>query len=415
MLSSLYRGTVGYLGHVGQFNRNVRLCLAASVLSAMAQGIFGVAFNLYILSMGITADVLGGILSASPLAQGIGSIPAGLVAEVIGFRHAFGLIYATAGLSQVVQVTALAVPVIVLASFVGGLGMAGDFVVRLPFLAAQTSPAQRNHVFSVSSMLNTLGMALGALFAGFAPTLLGAVTTDLTTAYRWTLYSSAALLLVAALPSFLIRDATRTPRRHLGLGVYLWGMDRFTFQQAVVSLFVGLSMGLVFPFLNLFFVYHLDTSREFFGTVTALAIVPLVLATALAPTLAVRLGSVRVVTILRCIIPLCMVLMAVTRNPLLGTLGYWGQRALISMSQPLSFAFAMDAAAPRAKLAASAWLNVTFWLGNALAAPIAGALIGQSNYALPLYLAAAAMLGAAVCNEVFFGPLERAINARAAQ
>ncbi len=85
-------GITTYFGSFFGFNRNVRLSFSANLLNGLSQGIFLVVFNLYILEMGISADVLGGILSASPLAQALGSIPIGFLAEVIGFRKVFVLI-----------------------------------------------------------------------------------------------------------------------------------------------------------------------------------------------------------------------------------------------------------------------------------------------------------------------------------
>ncbi len=41
----------------------------------VAQGIFAVDFNLYILSLGVTADTLGAVLSAAPFAQALASWP----------------------------------------------------------------------------------------------------------------------------------------------------------------------------------------------------------------------------------------------------------------------------------------------------------------------------------------------------
>ena len=53
--------TIADLGHL---NRNVQLLLLATVLTGISQGIFGVNFNLYILTLGIQPDTLGTILSA---------------------------------------------------------------------------------------------------------------------------------------------------------------------------------------------------------------------------------------------------------------------------------------------------------------------------------------------------------------
>lgn len=157
--------------------------------------------------------------------------------------------------------------------------------------------------------------------------------------------------------------------------------------------------------MNLYFIRHLGTSREFFGTVAALTLLPSTIATSLGPLFATQIGTVPAVTLLRSLIPVALVTLALTGQPLLGTVGYWCQRALFSMSQPLSFAFAMGAADQKTKAAVAAWLNVTFWLGIGVAAPLTGSLLAQSNYALPLYLSSIAILLAALSNQFFFGPL----------
>ena len=50
----------------------------------------------------------------------------------------------------------------------------------------------------------------------------------------------------------------------------------------------------------------------------------------------------------------------------------------------------MDTAAPRGKAAASAWLEITFWIGMAIAAPATGFLLARQSYTLPFLISAAA-------------------------
>ncbi len=413
MLDRLFRGVKDYVSHLAHFNRNVRLCFLASMLSGMAQGAFTVIFNLYIVALGIGPEVLGRILSAGPFAQAVGSIPAGFLAEIIGYKSAFAIIYGATGLSQIAQVASANALLIFAAAFVGGLAFAGDFVVRLPFLAANTSESERTHVFSLSSLIFSMSLSLGALLAGYGPDLLRSLTSDLIVAYRYTLYAAGALTLLSLFPIALIKAQAVRARHKISLHPYLWGMDRFTVQAAIASGFVGIAQGLVGPFLNLYFVYHLGTTREFFGNVTALSLLPVVLAVALGPAIAMRMGKVRSVTILRLLVPLSLFLMAVTTQPLLGTAGYWAYRALFMMSQPISFAFAMQAAERKAVVAASAWLNVTYWLGNAIAAPVTGIYLAHLDYATPFYLAAVAAVLAGLSNQIFFAPKEKLLKDKA--
>jgi predicted MFS family arabinose efflux permease len=97
---------------------------------------------------------------------------------------------------------------------------------------------------------------------------------------------------------------------------------------------------------------------------------------------------------------------AFTSSQYVGMAAYLAQYVLIQMSQPLSFAFAMYFATVQARTVISAWLNVTFWLGNALAAPVTGYFLGLSDYRSPILLAAVAMIIAATLNQRFFHKLE---------
>jgi MFS family permease len=403
MTSSLRQRAAAYAHQARQLNRNCRLVFVSSALNGTAQGIFSVVFNLYILSLGVRPDVLGRILSAEPFAQALGSIPVGFMTEIVGFRNSFLSIYGVSSLAKLVQSSLAVLPIIALAGFIGGLAYSGDFVVRLPFLAANTDGPQRTYAYTFQNMLFGVSVSLGALFAGFAPNLLLRVTPNLTLAYRYTLYAAAGLSLLSLLPLSQLREPRTVSHRKISLYPYLNGMDRFTRQQALVSLFVGLSFGTLMSFANVYFVYGLKTSREFFGTISALTVVPITLATALGPAIANRLGTVKAVSWLRYAIPVSLLTLALTRNPWVATFAYWGQRALAMTSQPLSFAFAMEEASPKAKTAVSAWLNVTFWLGIGISAPVTGHFIARSDYASPLYLSAVAIFLAGLSNQIFFG------------
>ena len=184
-------------------------------------------------------------------------------------------------------------------------------------------------------------------------------------------------------------------------------MDRFIIHQVLITAVVGLSVGLIAPYMNLIFIDHLGTSVAFYGTISALALIPAVLGAAIIPVVATRTRSVvGIVTALRIAIPGFLVILALTASPAVGTGAYWAQNALFFMSSPLSFAFAMGIAGD-ARTLLSAWLNIAFWLGNALGAPVTGALIARANYRLPLLLAAAVSLAAAVLNQGLMRPVEK--------
>ncbi len=104
----------------------------------------------------------------------------------------------------------------------------------------------------------------------------------------------------------------------------------------------------------------------------------------------------------RLLMPLACLVMAVTLSPLLGAAAYWSLRAFFMMGQALWFAFSMETGDSQAKAATSAWLNITYWLGNAVTTPIVGLLIARSNYGAPFFLAVATGLAGSALTFFFF-------------
>jgi len=404
------RAAIDYRNSLRGLNRNCWLLFLAGTLSGVAQGIFAVDFNLYILSLGVTADTLGAVLSAAPFAQALASIPMAFIAEALGFKLTFVLIFGLSALAKIGQVLSGSVPLIALSAFVDGLAMAGSFVVRLPFLALNAKPEAQTQVYTVNSMLFSVSMSMGSLFASRLPALFSGLVPDLAGAYRATLLVAAALTLASVIPALLLRPTPMPRTQRPGLAAYFWKIDRFIIHQALITAVVGLSIGLIAPYMNLIFIDHLGTSVAFYGTISALALIPAVLGAAIIPIVATRTRSVvGVVTALRIAIPGFLVVLAMTASSAVGTGAYWAQNALFFMSSPLSFAFAMDVARESRTLL-SAWLNIAFWLGNALGAPVTGALIARSNYRLPLLLAAAVSVVAAVLNQGLMRPVEKRMH-----
>lgn len=403
MTGKIKRAIVGYAREIKSFNRNIRLSLLATVLGGVAQGIFNVVFNLYILSMGITENVLGGILSAGPFAHAIASIPIGFLSELVGYKEIFVGIYAVAGIAQLVQVTTIDVRLISLAAFVGGFVLTGNFVVRMPFLSANANDGGRAHVFSVDSLLFGFSAAFGALIAGYVPEVLTFLSPDLTLRYRYTLYLAAALTFLGVIPSLMLRKSAPRARRKISLHPYLWGMDGFTVKTAIIELFIGLFIGLVGPFMNLYFVYRLGTTREFYGTIEALALAPVMIATALVPAFVKRLGALRASITVRALAPLATFVMALTTAPWLGTASYWIYIAALRMSQSMWFVFVMGTASEKSKVAVSAWLEITFWLGMGVASWLTGGFLADANYTLPFLLSSAASVVTGVLTYALVG------------
>lgn len=405
-MTGALQAVLEYTQRIRQLNRNARLFLTTTILTSMALGIFNVVFNLYILSVGIGEGQLGAITGAGPLATALVAIPVSLVAEAIGYKGSWLIILVITGATQLARVSTANVSLIILAAFIGGLGSAGDFVVRMPFLAENSEASTRAFVFSMNTLLTSVATAVGTVLAGYLPSMKSLASLEMSLAYRYTLFIASGLTFLALIPAWMIKSRPSKERRKVSLAPYFWGIDSCTVRLSCLSLFRGLNTGFITPFLNIYFVSHLGASRQFYSTIMALAIIPIMIGVALGPMIARHLGNVRTITILRYLVTVPTLIMAFTLNPMAAAGAEWALRAVTMMEQPLWFAFAMGAATERTRAATSAWLHVTFVLGQAAAAPIAGIFLANSNYPALFYLSALAMGVAGILNDVFFGAWE---------
>jgi len=80
-------------------NRNIKLYLLTVLLINIGFGVIEADFNLYILSMNMSPDFLGVILSLTPFAQVLAAIPIGFLAEKIGSKRSLILVNLVVGFS----------------------------------------------------------------------------------------------------------------------------------------------------------------------------------------------------------------------------------------------------------------------------------------------------------------------------
>lgn len=399
-----------YIGNIKKFSKNVRLLMLAAMFSYIAFGMFSVNFNLYIISLGITPDSLGNILSAAPFASLLASIPLGFIAEKLGYRKVFLFIYLVSGLGLLAQVATANVTIITIAAFITGLASSGNFVIRLPFLASNIEDADRTFVFSVDAFLGGIMIAVGALLAGYLPNFFQNLVGNIQLAYRYTLFFSGSLTLLALIPVFMIADFQHTQKGKISLKPYLWGVDKFLVKSALIEFFLGFTHGLIVPFINIFFLFYLNTSREYYSWVEAIAFIPIISATLIGPLLATKYGNIKTIIVARFFIPILFLSFITSISHFIGTGSYLGYRAIFTMSQSLWFAFAMAVISNKSKAALSAWLQITFQVGIILAAQITGNLLNRGNYTLPFILAASGAVVSSLLTWILIYPYKDRIT-----
>lgn len=146
--------------------------LAARLIRSIGQGALAVDFALYLNALHWSGFAIGALLTVTGVGYTFGSIASGTVSDRIG-RKGLILIYdfsliGVGLLAASFQTTWVIVVCAMLGGFGrGGNGSAGPFSpVEQAWLARETSPQSRAHIYSLNSAMGFYGMATGALIAG---------------------------------------------------------------------------------------------------------------------------------------------------------------------------------------------------------------------------------------------------------
>jgi len=368
-----------YFISIREFNRNFKLYLITIFLINVGFGVFQTEFNLYILSMGIKPEFLGVILSLTPFAQALASIPIGFLAEKIGNKHALIMINVVIGFAYLLRVVSSNQILILAGAFLTGVMACGYYIVQMPFISSYVSE-DKNKAFTFTSIVFYSGLSIGTLIGGFLPKLIGHYLADEMLTYRLILILFSIIIIAASSPLFLLEKDKPHDTRKISLSPYLNNIDKNTIRFAIIEFFIGLGLTFLMLFINIIFIRYYLSNLEFFGASTSLLIFPTILLLFIGPILAKKSSTLKVMMVTRLLSALFALVTVLTINPWLGASAYIIFRSSLILAQSLGVAFAVSVATRRSRVATSAWLEATFDIGAGLAALLGGVLIAANGF-----------------------------------
>ncbi len=396
----------GFIKEIHGLDRNIRVYLITILLANLSFGVFQADFNLYILSLGLTPDFLGIILSLTPFAQALTAIPIGFLAEKIGHKRSLILVNSVVGLAYLMRVISTDSRLILAGSFLAGVMACGYFIIQLPFLSHYAGD-NKNLPFTFANLITFSATSLGALLGGFLPRWIEPLSLGETLSFRLVLAAFSLLIIAGTLPLFLLKRDKPSDTSHISLSPYLQGIDSATIQFAAVELFIGLGFAFLIFFINLFFVFHYNSDIESFGIMNLILILPLTVILLIGPALAKRFRNLPIILLGRLLSVFAAAAVGYTTNPTIGGSAYVLFRSFASLSQTLWFAFAASIATRRSRMATSAWLEITYQIGLGIAALAGGRLIANGAYFTIGMLSALSMAVAFILTYIFFGRTDR--------
>ena len=277
------------------FNRNVRSFFLFGFSINAGMTLYFLLYNLYLLRLSYQEDFIGQVAAMAPLATALLALPTGVLSDRLGrrpFLIASGLLLAVSQLGLCLSTASVA---LLAFSFVGGVANAFIWVNHVPFLSDHAHPSRRAEAIVVWSAVQVVVRMLLSLAGGFLPGAMGwflGTSTDVPEPFRYALLLGAACSLVSVVPLLRIPRPSAPLREPSPEEEQDTDRPRSVF--AVIAATAGLrgfSMGLTYPFFNVFFEEQLHIGPVAIGAVFFLSHLVGLPFTFSVPALVRRFGS----------------------------------------------------------------------------------------------------------------------------
>jgi predicted MFS family arabinose efflux permease len=399
-----------YWGHLKLFSRNARLFLVGIFFVGLNYSVFMLLLNLYFKELGFTEDLIGEILSSGAWGMAIISVPAALMIPKVQIRQILILSVLSTGILCLLQASLVDRTQLLVASLFLGMMRSLIYVAAAPFMMRNSTPKERTYLFSLHFGTYLVAAIVGSLGGGYLPNLFSHYVDFGPIAFRYSLYVSVFLGVLALIPFMMI-----TPERKIAEpATSKKGWDKKLLTERGILFFrlcspffiLGLGAGFIIPFLNLYFRDRFLLPARTIGIFFALLEFSMLTGILIGPLLSKKFGMIKtIVSTQLSSIPFMLVL-AFTYNLPLALVSFLFRGALMNMSQPISTNFAMEKVKEKEQALANALLMLA-WTGSwAVSANLGGRLIKAYAFTPPLLITVGLYVISSVLYYIFFSSEE---------
>lgn len=405
----------GYIAKLKSFSHNARQYLLFVFLTTLNQGIYGVIFNLYILSLGFREDFLGLILSLSSASIGVFAIPAALICDRLGRKNTLLLSSVLYTLSLIFLYNTTSRELLAISSIAYGVALALSLVTGGTFLVENSTAYERMHLFSMYYIIYTVSILSGNMVGGLLPGMLAEVLSfepGGAMSYRLTLYVSLAATIISMLPLSYIKEKSSTKNANIShLKVY---KSIFQSKTACQMIFIyclyGIGWGVSLPYFNVYFDTILGANTSQIGIIFSVSQLTMVIGYFLVPLLTEKLGKIRLASMVQVLSIPFLLMFTFTSSVLVAALGYVMRWLLMNMANPVLNSFKLEIVSneQRPTMNSLTWMACYTFVGIGTYA--GGLLMARGQNTMPFLITSVFYGITAILYYVYFSEVERRQN-----
>ncbi len=380
--------------------RDLRRVLAAMGLNVIPLGYTLVVLPIYLNEIGFSEGTVGAITAMSAIANTFARVPSALAADRYGRKFFAVGGFLCAALSYLLFASTTDLNVLLLASAVGGVGIAGGFSSALwvpvsAALVADKAPSgSRAKAFAWSQGVWTLSLSAGSALSIIPTIFRGTFQIPYVKSFQYVFLIFSALTILSALIVSHLTELradraapkTRTSRR---LPQSLRQIAKFSLTTSLLGFAQGVSLQL----LSLWFKKTYAVNEAAVGPWFAAAQLTAIIAVPIIPRLAERWGSVLSVLATEGLGAVVLGSMVLAPTYQAAGMIFVARNIFMNISWSLQQSYLMGTVAIEERASAFAISLTTLGIGRSISPMLAGYFLGGSGF---LSISAPLLIGAAV-------------------
>ncbi|MGB9805490.1 MAG: MFS transporter [Thermoproteota archaeon] len=391
--------------------KNLVLIYTSRALRSFSAGFLAIAVSLYFFNvLHLSMLLIGGAFTSGALATPILSLLLGRLGDIYGRKRVLLLDLMTLPISLVIILLTNNYVLLILASALGGFGIAGGLVgggvgasaapLITPLIAENTNEKNRTFAYSLNSLISTFSGAAGALMVsvfGYRELFLIGIIITLV----------SVLAIVPVTESYVPRRLKNNESKTIRLSINQKDL-KYIEVFAVTGILNGFGQGIVTPYYPIIFSTFFGMSKSQIGYLVSLGGILSGIAFIFTQYFTSKLGFLKFINITRSISATLVLLLPFSPNYFLASFLYLLLTPLRAVSLPAQTSLMMTLVNEEDRSTASGINQAARLIASAIGTMITGGLLDSFPLFVPFLIAAMSTYGNVFMYIKFFGKIPEA-------
>ncbi|MDH2900675.1 MAG: MFS transporter [archaeon] len=414
--------------------RDGKLILLQVLLNSIPLGYMNVIPAVYLLELGYSASVVGAIYAASAFSNTVGLTPFGFLADRFGRKIFFLIGSFVPAISYVIFALTTNAYWLIVASVIGGVGVAGGIAVAisgpalLPLLANATSDKNRTTLFGATQGAWAIALTIGSLLSYLPGFFMRYLSQSSLSAHAISYYAMATLAAASAIPVLFIKEGKKQKeRKQIGeeaaetapitqrRTAVSWILDLpkstrkiplastgITAKFSIVYALSGLGLGVIVQLLASWYYLQFGIPESTAGLWIGIAEVGSIPTIFMIPWLVRRRGTLNIAVAFLAISALFLGFMPLSGVFILAAIFFVARNIFVNISWPVMQSYMMGIVAEKERATITGIATTAWGLANAVGTLIGGSLLASGMLYLPFVIGVAGYIGSSIALWIFF-------------